>query len=166
MSYNTDSETYAQQVIASASNIKTGTNPSFTLEDFYIQYKQFKPNSNGEFIVPEIVMQMYLNLADASIKEARWHSSWQLAMGWFIAHFLTLYVQGMADPNSGAAGVLKAGQAKGLNTSKSAGDVSASTDYSIIANGIDGWANWMSTSYGIQLATIGKFVGKGGMAIH
>ena len=164
--YNTNSEVYAQQVIASASNIKTGDNPSFTLEDFYIQYKQFGPNSNNEFIVPEIVMQMYLDLANASIKESRWHSSWQLAMGWFIAHFLALYVQGMADPNSGAAGVLKAGQARGLNTSKSVGDVSVSTDYSIIANGIDGWANWMLTSYGIQLATIGKFMGKGGMCCY
>ena len=162
----TDSEMYAEQVIASSSNIKNGTNPEFTLEDFYIQYKQFGPNSNNEFIVPEIVMQIYLDLADASIKEVRWHSSWPLAMGWFIAHFLTLYVQGMADPNSGAAGVLKAGQAKGLDTSKSVGDVSVSTDYSIIANGIDGWANWMLTSYGVQLATIGKFVGKGGICVH
>lgn len=164
--YNTDSEVYAQQVITAASNIKTGDNPTFALKDFYIQYKQFGPNDDGDFIIPEIVMQMYLNLANASIKEARWHSSWKLAMGWFIAHFLTLYVQGMADPNSGAAGVLQAGKAKGLDTSMSAGDVSVSTDYSIIANGIDGWANWMSTSYGTQLATIGKFMGKGGMCVH
>ena len=164
--HNTDSEVYAEQVIASASNLKTGENPTFTLKDFYIQYKQFGPNDAGDFIIPEIVMQMYLNLANASIKEARWHSSWELAMGWFIAHFLTLYVQGMADPNSGAAGVLRAGQAKGLNTSKSIGDVSVSTDYSIIANGIDGWANWILTPYGIQLSTIGKFIGKGGMCVH
>ncbi|WP_297428660.1 DUF4054 domain-containing protein [Clostridium sp.] len=164
--YNSNSETYAEQVIVSASNLKTGDNPQFTLDDFYAQYKQFGPNSNGEFIVPEVVMQMYLNLANASIKKTRWHSSWELAMGWFMAHFLTLYVQGMSDPDSGAAGVIKAGQAKGLDTSKSVGDVSMSTDYNTIANGIDGWANWMSTSYGVQLATIGKFVGKGGMAIH
>jgi hypothetical protein len=164
--YNTDSEVYAEQVIASASNIRTGDNPAFTLDDFYAQYKQFGPNSNGEFIVSEIVMQMYLNLADASIKQSRWHSSWELAMGWFMAHFLTLYVQGMADPNSGAAGVLRAGQAKGLDTSKSVGDVSVSTDYNLIASGIDGWANWMLTSYGVQLATIGKFIGKGGICVH
>lgn len=165
MSYYRDSEIYAQQVINSASNIKTGDNPTFTLEDFYTQYNQFGPNTNNEFIVPEVVMQMYLNLADASIKKARWHSSWELAMGWFIAHFLTLYVQGMADANSGAAGILKAGQARGLNTSKSVGDVSVSTDYSLIASGVDGWANWMSTPYGTQLATIGKFMGKGGICV-
>lgn len=166
MIYNTDSELYAEQVAVSASNIKIGNNPEFTLEDFYNQYKQFGPNSNAEFIVPEIVMQMYLNLADASIKQSRWHSSWELAMGWFMAHFLTLYVQGVADPNSGAAGVLRAGKAKGLDTSKSVGDVSVSTDYNLIASGIDGWANWMSTTYGTQLATIGKFMGKGGMVVH
>jgi hypothetical protein len=166
MNYNTDSEIYAQQVIVSASNLKSGDNPEFTFQDFYEQYAQFGPDTNGNYIVPQIVQQMYLNLADATIKESRWHTSWPLAMGWFMAHFLTLYVQGMGDPNSGAAGVLKAGQIRGLDTSKSVGDVSVSTDYSLIASGIDGWANWMLTSYGVQLATIGKFVGKGGMAIH
>ncbi|OOM73994.1 hypothetical protein CLPUN_42320 [Clostridium puniceum] len=164
--YNTDLETYANQVAVSASNIKAGDNPKYELKDFYIQYPQFGPNISGEFIVPEIIMQMYLNLADASIKESRWHTSWKIAMGWFIAHFLTLYVQGMADPNGGAAAVIKAGQARGLESSVSVGDVHVSTDYSTIANGIDGWANWLSTSYGTQLATIGRFVGKGGMCVR
>lgn len=165
--YNTDSEVYAEQVIASASNIKAGDNPIFTLtDDFYVQYPQFGPNATGEFIVPEIVMQMYLNLANASIKKSRWHSSWELAMGWFMAHFLTLYVRGIADPNGGAAAVLKAGQAQGLQSSISVGDVSISTDYTAIANGIDGWAEWKLTTYGQQLASIGRFVGKGGMYVR
>lgn len=164
--YNTDSEIYASQIISNASNIKSGDNPSFTLTDLYIQYPQFGQDSNGNYIVPQEVQTLYLNLAHASIKEARWHTSWELAMGWFIAHFLTLYIRGMADPNSGAAGVLQAGQAKGLDVSKSVGDVSVSTDYSLIASGIDGWANWLLTSYGTQLATIGKFMGKGGMVVH
>lgn len=166
MYYNTNSEVYAAQVINEASNLKTGDNPEFTLQDFYEQYPQFGPDSSNNYIVPQVVQELYLNLAHASVKEARWHTSWPLAMGWFMAHFLTLYVQGMADPNSGAAGVLRAGQTKGLNTSKSVGDVSVSTDYSLIASGIDGWANWMLTSYGTQLATIGRFIGKGGMAVH
>jgi hypothetical protein len=98
-----------------ASGIRTGDNPPFTLDDFYIQYKQFGPDTSGNYIVPQIVQQMYLDLANACIKEARWHSSWSLAMGWFIAHFLTLYLQGTANPDSGAGAVLKAGQAQGLH---------------------------------------------------
>ena len=64
------------------------------------------------------------------------------------------------------AGILKAGQARGLETSVSVGDVSVSTDFSIIAAGIEGWAGFKTTTYGIQLAGIGRLLGKGGMYIH
>lgn len=153
-------------IIGGASNIKTGSNPPFLLNDFYALYPQFGPNSSGEFLVPETIMQMYIDLADASIKEARWHSYWKMAMGWFVAHFCTLYLQGTANPDSGAGAVLAAGQAVGLNTSESAGDVSASIDYNVIAQDLDGWAAWKLTNYGQQLATIGKLVGRGGMYIY
>jgi hypothetical protein len=149
-----------------ASGIRTGDNPPFTLDDLYIQYKQYKPDVNGNCIVPQAVQQMYLNLAHACIKETRWHSSWSLAMGWFIAHFLTLYIQGMADPNGKEGAVLKAGQAQGLQTSVSVGDVSVSTDYSIIANSVNGWAQWKLTIYGQQLMQIGRLIGIGAMYVN
>lgn len=153
-------------IIANASNLKTGSNPPFTLDDFYSIYPQFGANSEGNYIVPQLVQEMYLKLADASIKEARWHESWKIGMSLFMAHFCTVYLQGAADPNGGAAAVLKAGQAQGLQSSVSVGDVSISTEYSVIASGIDGWAGWKLTSYGQQLATIGRFVGKGGMYVY
>ena len=153
-------------LIGAASNIRTGSNPPFTLDDFIAMYPQFGPDANGNYVVPQEIVQMYIDLANACILEARWHAYWKVAMGWFIAHFLTLYVQGTADPNSGAAGVLKAGEARGLVTSKSVGDVSVSRDYSTIANGLDGWAGWNLTTYGQQLATIGRLVGKGGMYVY
>lgn len=153
-------------IIGNASNIKQGDNPPFDLKSFYEVYPQFGPNKEGNSIIPQIVTQMYLDLANKCVKEARWHSYWKLGMCLFMAHFCTLYLQGVADPNSGAAGVLEAGKAKGLDTSISVGDVSVSTDYSIIANDIDGWAGWKLTSYGQQLATIGKLLGKGGMYVY
>lgn len=153
-------------ILADASNLKTGTNPPFTLDDFYLMYPQFGKDSDNNYVVPVEVQEMYLELANTCIKEAKWHKTWKLAMGWFIAHFLTLYVQGMVDPNSGAAAVLKAGQAQGLQTSMSAGDVSISIDYSTITTGIDGWAGWKLTTYGQQLANIGRLIGKGGMYIY
>lgn len=166
MSYNTESEMYADQVTIAASNIKTGTNPTYVLDDFYSRYPQFGPATDGTYVIPQLMTQLYLDLADNCIKEARWHGYWKLGMSLFIAHFCTLYVQGIADPNSGAAGILKAGQARGLETSVSVGDVSVSTDFSIIASGIDSWANWITTSYGAQLAGIGKLLGKGGICIR
>lgn len=153
-------------IIGTASNIKTGTNPPYVLADFYIMYPQFGPATDGTFVILEIIIRMYLDLANNCIKEATWHGYWKVGMSLFIAHFCTLYVQGIADPDSGAAGILKAGQLRGLETSVSVGDVSASTDYSIIASGIEGWASWKSTSYGLQLAGIGRLLGKGGMYIY
>lgn len=148
------------------SNLRTGTNPPYALSDFTAMYPQFGANAQGQYLVPATVIQAYINLANASLQESRWHDSWQLAMGWFVAHFCTLYLQGTADPNSGAGAVLAAGQAKGLDTSQSVGDVSASTDYNAIAKDLDGWAAWTLTIYGQQLATMGKLMGKGGMYVY
>ncbi|WP_289141545.1 DUF4054 domain-containing protein [uncultured Brevibacillus sp.] len=148
-------------IVGAASNIRTGSNPPFTFDDFIEIYPQFGPD-----VMPQPIVQMYIDLANASIREARWCSYWKVAMGWFIAHFCTLYLQGTADPDSGAAGVLKAGLTRGLTTSKSVGDVSVSTDYSLVAQDLDGWAAWKLTTYGQQLATIGRIVGKGGMYVY
>jgi len=161
-----DSEAYAQQLAITASNIRTGENPPYTLTDFYSVYPQFGPATDLTYVVPQLMAQMYLDLANECIKETRWHSYWKVGMSLFIAHFCTLYVRGIADPNSGAAGILKAGQLVGLETSVSVGDVSVSTDYSLIANGLEAWASWMSTSFGQQFAGIGKMMGKGGMVVR
>jgi hypothetical protein len=151
-----------------ASNIRVGDNPLYLLEDFYSNYPAYGPRGISPaitYLVDPIIIQMYINLADASIKEVRWHSGWKIAMGWFIAHFITLYLQGMADANSTAAQVIAKGQTKGLMASKSVGDVSVSYDFSSIAQDLNGWAAWKLTIYGQQLATMGKIVGKGGKYI-
>lgn len=141
------------------SNLRTGTNPTFVYDDFINIYPQFQDMSND-------IVQMYIDLANACVKEARWHDYWKIAMGWFVAHFCTLYLQGTADPGSLAGTVIAAGQAIGLNTSESVGDVSASVDYNTIAQDLDGWAAWKLTNYGQQLASIGKLVGRGGMYVY
>ncbi|MBZ9633069.1 DUF4054 domain-containing protein [Clostridium sp. FP1] len=166
MNYNTDSELNAEQIAINASNIKAGTNPTYGLDDFYASYPQFGKDKDNNYIVPKIVVQMYIDLANASIKKTRWHTYWEVATGWFVAHFCSLYLQGTADPNSGANVVMEAGRAQGLDTSQSVNDVSVSTDYSIIANGLNGWASWLLTIYGQQLATVGKMMGKGGMCVR
>jgi Protein of unknown function (DUF4054) len=43
--------------------------------------------------VPIAVIQLYLNLAYASLVYKRWREQWCVAMGWFIAHYCTLYAQ-------------------------------------------------------------------------
>jgi Protein of unknown function (DUF4054) len=43
--------------------------------------------------VPVFVLTLYLSLANASLQQARWQEQWYLAMGWFIAHYATLYAR-------------------------------------------------------------------------
>jgi hypothetical protein len=43
--------------------------------------------------VPVAVIQLYINLAWASLQQARWQEQWLVAMGWFVAHYVTLYAQ-------------------------------------------------------------------------
>lgn len=157
------SATYGAELtglIAEAANVKTGTNPPYTLSDFEMAYPQFKG------IVPDAVIQMYIDLANACIIQARWRNAWKIAMGWFVAHFLTLYLQGAAPAGSDAATVASSAQPKGLNTSESVGDVSVSTDYGSVMEDLKGWAAWKLTIYGQQLATMARLYGKGGMYIY
>jgi hypothetical protein len=161
----------AQRIVSNASNLRSGDNPAYTLADFYSVYPQFGPYREDEdatedsYLVPEAILQMFLDLANASIQEARYKGAWKLCMGFFIAHFATLWLESTASAGSPAAQVMEAGIARGLRTSESVGDVSASTDYSLIAQDLDGWAAWKLTIHGQQLATIGKLMGKGGMLV-
>ena len=161
---NVDAE--VAQIVATASNVFPGTNPSYALSDFIAMYPQYGPNADGDYLVPTLILQMYTDLANACVKQVRYRSSWALCMGFFIAHFATLYLQGIASPGSSAAQVLDAGRAQGLTTSESVDGVSVSTDYSTIAASLGNWAAWNLTVYGQQFATIGKMVGMGGMMVR
>lgn len=43
--------------------------------------------------VPASVIQAYINLATASLSELMWGEQWQIGMGWFVAHYCTLWAQ-------------------------------------------------------------------------
>lgn len=142
---------------ANAANIKVGTNPPFTPDDFYTIYPQFQ----GLNELPEGIIEMYIGLANSYINIERWKNSWKIGMCYFVAHFCTLYLQSFSPSNSTAQEVMASAQAKGLVSSKSVGDVSVSYDFSSAVNGLDGWANWTSTTFGINLANLGRLIGKG-----
>ncbi len=162
-------------IIAVASNLRSGDNPPYSLADFYALYPAYGPReipggAPGDdpvvtYLVDPMIIEMYIGLADAIVKENRWRKRWKFATGLFIAHFLTLYLQSLADANSTAAQAVAAGQTRGLMSSKSVGDVSVSYDFSTIAQGLDGWAAWNLTTFGQQYATLARIVGKGGMYV-
>lgn len=157
-------------IAADASNIRTGGNPVYTLSDFLSMYPGFGKYTTVNNVttysgvVPESVLQIYLNLATTFIQAARFHGAWALCVGYCIAHFATLWLQSTADSTSGAAAVIVAGQAKGLLTAEGANDLSAS--YESIAQDLEGWAAWKLTAHGQNLATLAKLYGKGGMVVR
>lgn len=230
--YGQNIDARVDQLTANASNVFSGTNPSYALSDFIAVYPQFAgaavakagtlaleshlitaPSSVSgitvgmiivssgvpdgttviavdsvgltitmsanalmagagiafnfyALLIPLIVLQMYIDLANSCVKQTRYRSYWALCMGFFIAHFCTLFVQGTASPGSSAAQVIEAGRAQGLTTSESVDGVSVSTDYSTIASSLGSWAAFNLTVYGQQFATIGKLVGMGGMYVR
>ncbi|MFV0240198.1 MAG: DUF4054 domain-containing protein [Lacrimispora sphenoides] len=155
----------SQVIIAGAANIKGGDNPPFSVADFKEIYPQFW-DSDELPLVPLAVMEMYIAFADSFVKISRYHKAWQVCMSLVIAHFLVLYLRTMnADPDSGAAGVIKAAETKGLVASKSVDGVSVSYDFSTALSDLDGWADWKTTEYGIQFITYAKNYMRGGMMV-
>ena len=147
------------RIIAEAANLRGGDNPNYTTETFLARYPQFEGK------VPEAFLDMYIGLANASLSYKRYFDAWEMVMGLFIAHFCTLYLQTAVDANGTAAEILAAGELRGLQTSKSVGGVSYSYDYGTALAGLDEWGGWTTTAYGVQLATLAKLYGKGGMVV-
>lgn len=168
MSVANDFSTSITGIVADASNIRIGNGSSnYQLSDFQTNYPQFGVESDGvSYLVPQTIQQQFINLAVQCINQNRWHDNWYIAVGWFVAHFCTLYIQGTSNPNAGANAVIAAGSARGLFTSKSVGDVSTSIDYENVGRDLDGWAAWKLTIYGQQLATFGRLLSKGGMLVY
>ena len=143
--------------ITLAGNVPQNDNPPFTRDDFFVFFPQFHGNIRNELLDQFILMAM------DTVLEVRWHTRWKYGMSLFVAHFATLAMiaQGGTDPTADA--VMSAANVTGITTSESAGDLSHSQDVTAITEGLKGWANWNSTSYGIQFATQAKMLGKAGM---
>jgi hypothetical protein len=136
-------------VAGAASNMGGSSDTVLTTADVYKIFPQF------ETTVEDFMIEMFLGMAQTSIYESKWGDRWKYAICLFVAHFATLYLESGTDKNSNASRVIADAQVRGLPTSKSVGDVSISYDFDIITRDINGWANWKSTKFGIQLASLG-----------
>jgi hypothetical protein len=112
--------------------------------------------------IPPAVLQMYINLASACLQSARWCEMWPVAMALFVAHFTTLYLRSEGNVGSTAGQIAASGLTRGIMVTKSAGNVAATIE---IPRGLDEWAAYTSTEYGVQLATFAKGIGALGMYI-
>jgi hypothetical protein len=121
--------------------------------------------------VPLIVMNAYVALASDCLVYNRWIDHWYIAMGYFIAHEITLWLRSSAPPIGGMAGLTSMtatqlavqGLAKGIMTSKAAGGVSAGYQPSTTtgSGGLSSYGDLQETEYGIRLARLAQVIGGG-----
>lgn len=110
--------------------------------------------------IPPLVLQLYINLAATCLQKTRWDAYWPLAMGWFVAHYATLYLRSEGSTGTTPGQIAAGGLTRGIMVSKSAGGVSAGI---AIPSGMEEWGAWQSTEYGLQLATVARVIGMGPM---
>lgn len=108
--------------------------------------------------MPIVAIQLYINLAQSSIMQARWLDSWTLAMALFVAHYCTLYLRSESGPNATASQIATSGLEKGITVSKAVGDVSTSAE---IISVFEEWGSFAETTYGTQLITMAQGIAMG-----
>jgi len=113
--------------------------------------------------IPSLMMQMFINLASASLIQARWLDQWQFAMGLFVAHFCTLWLASEGNPGSTPGAIARSGLALGIIVSHSEGEVSKSIEPPDLGE-FD--LSWGQTIYGQQLVTMAKVVGMGPLFLY
>ena len=145
-------------IVSQASNIKKEEHPEYTKETFLLLYPQFRG------VLPDAVLDMYVDLGLSCVNYRRFNRMWKAAIGLFIAHFCTLYLQSMQPEGTDASQVLASASSAGMVTSESADGVSYSRDGSAL-NDQNGWAAFKMTTFGVQFATMAKLVGRGGMYV-
>lgn len=145
-------------IVSQASNIKKEEHPEYTKETFLLLYPQFRG------VLPDAALDMYVDLGLSCVNYKRFNRMWKAAIGLFIAHFCTLYLQSMQPEGTDASQVLASASSAGMVTSESADGVSYSRDGSAL-NDMNGWAAFKMTTFGVQFATMAKLVGRGGMYV-
>jgi len=116
-------------------------------------YPQFGPADTADpdavWEIPQTVLQAYIDLASASLSQVKWQDSWKIGMALYVAHFATLWLQSSSPAGSDAKRIAALGQARGIQVSRSVGDVSSS--HQSVVSGWEDWGSWNLTSYGQQL---------------
>lgn len=157
--------TLSQAATADGVNVlvQFGSNPSVTISNpttlTGVQTLQVYTNP----LVPIPILKSFINVASASIQSVRWCELWYVAMGWYIAHNCIMFLRSFAQGSgSSISQVVAAGLAIGIQTSKSAGDVSVGMS---VITGLEDWGSFQLTLPGQQFATYAKAIGSGPMLL-
>lgn len=164
---NIQGTTLTLSLAATASGVnvplQVGVNASMTLSNPTTQPGTISISVYTAPLIPNLILNSFVNLASRCIQSARWCELWYLGMGLFIEHNCILFLRASAQgPGSTAAQVVAAGLALGIQTSKAAGNVSVGMS---VLEGISDWGAYQLTLPGQQFATFAKAIGSGGMLL-
>lgn len=163
-------------LISTAANMpQPGEVGTYTKEMFLTDFPQFTKKQASEVtegeetesqvisLVPETMLQVFVNNANASILPSRYGEIWRYAVGLYVAHFSALYLKTYSDGSASTARASATGQQTGLVKEATMGDTTISYDNEAIASAK--WGAWNATQYGQQLVTMARMIGMGGMYV-
>ena len=152
------------EAFRSSANVILTDNPEYTKEMFLESFPVFSASFDDDTI-PEYVFNLFVGMAQASIKKDRYNSAWEFLMGLYVAHNLVLYMRTQqGDPS--AANALKGSLPVGIASSKSVDGLSISYEFMGLQEDFNGYGTWKLTTYGQQLITMTKNFGRAGMWIN
>ena len=147
-----------------AANIPApGEQGNYSADDFAEDYPEFYTLTDGVYtpMLPAVMLERFIESANAAVIPSRWGSDWRLAVGLYTAHLVALRMQTYADgstPSAAASNSANVGTVK----SASMGDTSISYDNAATNAGTEKWGAWNLTKYGSQLATMARMLGIAG----
>lgn len=156
-------------LISAAANMpQPGELGTYTSDMFLADFPQFKQSGQEDQVislVPDPMLQVFVNNANASILPSRYCEIWRYAAGLYVAHFSALYLKTYSDGSATPARAAATGQQTGLVKEATMGDTTISYDNEAITEASAKWGSWNATQYGQQLVTMARMIGMGGMYV-
>lgn len=149
---------------AVAANVPApGERGDYTLAMFQADHPEFFSGADPPApLLPENMLQIFINQANTSVLPSRWSDMWELAAGLYVAHFAALYLKTYSTGQPSAGQTVTAATPTGLVSSARMGDTQINYDNSAITAGTAEWGTWNATTYGQQLITYARSIGMGG----
>ena len=168
------SEQFHGLISAAANMPQPGELGTYTKEMFLTDFPQFtkkqvsqeaEPENQIISLVPDPMLQVFIDNGNASILPTRYGEIWRYAAGLYVAHFSALYLKTYSDGSVTPARAAATGQQAGLVKEATMGDTTIRYDNEAITEASAKWGSWNATQYGQQLVTMARMIGMGGMYV-
>ena len=152
-------------VRATAANIGHSVG-SYTADMFREDFPQFFTPGTEEnpsvCLLPNTMLQEFINQANAAIQPDKWLDGWRYAAGLYVAHHSTLYLRTYAQNSATPSQAASTGALVGVISRATLGDSTVSYDTDALTKATEDWGDLNATQYGQLLATKARLVGMGG----